>query len=60
MGNSETHNLSPVRKDERKDLDLSRHVSYKQYCRVCTYYMVLSFISIQKFQILFLNPHSSR
>ena len=34
MGNSETHNLGPVRKDERQDLDLSRHVTYKQYCRV--------------------------
>lgn len=33
MGNSETHNLGPVRNDERQGLDLSRHVTYKQYCR---------------------------
>ena len=34
MGNSETHNLGPIRKEERDALDLSRHVTYKQYCRV--------------------------
>ena len=36
MGNSETHNLGPIRKEERDALDLSRHVTYKQYCRVGT------------------------
>ncbi|XP_045165426.1 uncharacterized protein LOC123529251 isoform X2 [Mercenaria mercenaria] len=33
MGNVEVHNLSPVREDERKELNLSRKLNYKQYCR---------------------------
>ncbi|XP_013396425.1 uncharacterized protein LOC106163399 [Lingula anatina] len=33
MGNVETHDLSPVREHERKELNLSRRVNYKQYCR---------------------------
>ncbi|KAL4226821.1 hypothetical protein ACF0H5_014799 [Mactra antiquata] len=33
MGNVEVHDLSPVREDERKELNLSRQLNYKQYCR---------------------------
>ncbi|XP_048739714.2 uncharacterized protein LOC125654015 [Ostrea edulis] len=33
MGNYETHDLAPVRDDERKDLNLSRKVTYKQFCK---------------------------
>ncbi|ESO91419.1 hypothetical protein LOTGIDRAFT_228841 [Lottia gigantea] len=31
MGNVEVHDLAPVRDDERKELNLSRKISYKQY-----------------------------
>ncbi|XP_050413834.1 uncharacterized protein LOC126828227 [Patella vulgata] len=31
MGNVEVHDLAPVRSDERKELNLSRKISYKQY-----------------------------
>lgn len=34
MGNYETHDLAPVRDDERKELNLSRKVTYKQFCKV--------------------------
>lgn len=34
MGNVEVHDLAPVRDDERKMLDLSRRVSFKQYSKV--------------------------
>lgn len=33
MGNYETHDLAPVRDDERKELNLSRKVTYKQFCK---------------------------
>lgn len=33
MGNVETHDLSPIRDDERKELYLARTLNYKQYCR---------------------------
>ncbi|XP_061178913.1 uncharacterized protein LOC133187526 [Saccostrea echinata] len=33
MGNYETHDLAPVRDDERKELNLSRKITYKQYCK---------------------------
>lgn len=33
MGNVEVHNLPPVREDEKKHLNLSRKLNYRQYCR---------------------------
>ena len=40
MGNVEMHDLAPVRDDERKELDISRKVNYKQYCKVKTYFLI--------------------
>ncbi|KAL3852157.1 hypothetical protein ACJMK2_015835 [Sinanodonta woodiana] len=33
MGNAQVQDLSPVRADERKELNLSRKMTYKQYCK---------------------------
>ncbi|KAK3101046.1 hypothetical protein FSP39_000557 [Pinctada imbricata] len=33
MGNVETHDLAPVRDDERKELNLARRITYRQYKR---------------------------
>lgn len=34
MGNIEAHDFAPVRPDERKELNLSRKPTYKQYLKV--------------------------
>ncbi|XP_046575279.1 uncharacterized protein LOC124283294 [Haliotis rubra] len=33
MGNIEAHDFAPVRADERKELNLSKKISYKQFCK---------------------------
>ena len=39
MGNVEMHDLAPVRDDERKELDISRKVNYKYYCKVTLWFL---------------------
>ena len=36
MGNIEGHDITPVRDDIRKELNLSRKITYKQFCKVRT------------------------
>ena len=36
MGNIEGHDINPVRDDIRKELNLSRKITYKQFCKVRT------------------------
>lgn len=47
MGNVEVHDLAPVRADERKELNLSRRVNYKQYLKVGSVYHKLVSVCVQ-------------
>ncbi len=43
MGNTEGHDIKPVRDDVRKELNLSRKITYKQFSKVwslCVYFQV--------------------
>ena len=56
MGNVEVHDLAPVRTDERKMLDLSRKVSFKQYNKV--HINISCYSELQTQNMIFYEPLS--
>ena len=57
MGNVETHDLAPVRDDERKELNLARKITYRQYKKGTYMYNVANqdFTAVQDYKRKKLN-----